>query len=219
MTARLPFVTLKLATSLDGRIATASGESRWITGEGSRREGHRLRAAHDAVLVGSGTVLADDPELTVRLYPQTGRQPLRIIADGRARTPDTARLFSTLSLGPVAVATSDAVRRWPAGVAVWRLAPDPDDGALSPGTLLQAAAEAGVSSLLVEGGGLLAGSFLRAGLVGRLEWFRAPILLGSSGRPCVGDLRLDALADAPVFVRREVRSIGADLWETYERDA
>ena len=218
MPGPLPFVTLKLATSLDGRIATSSGESRWITGEAARREGHRLRAAHDAVLVGSGTVLADDPELTVRLDTPTPPQPLRIIADGRARTPETARLFATLDLGPVAVATLDAGRRWPEGVSVWRLSPGPEDGALPPQGVLEAAAKAGVSSVLIEGGGVLAGAFLRAGLVARLEWFRAPILLGARGRPCVGDLHLDALADAPVFVRREVRPVGRDLWETYERD-
>lgn len=214
----LPAVTLKLATSLDGRIATASGESRWITSEASRREGHRLRAEHDAVMVGSGTVLADDPELTVRLDPAPVAQPVRIIADGRGRTPQNARVFATLAMGPVVIATCEAKRRWPAGVSVWRIDAEERQDHLSPERVLRRAAGEGISSVLIEGGGLLAGAFLRAGLVQRIEWFRAPILLGAEGRPCVGDLSILALADAPVFVRREVRTLGPDLWETYGRD-
>src|SRR6185436_15485431 len=100
-----PTVTLKLATSLDGRIATAAGESKWITGEEARAEAHLLRAAHDGVLVGSETVIADDPELTARTDPPASKQPLRIIADSRARTPSTARVFTTMDQGPVAIAT------------------------------------------------------------------------------------------------------------------
>ena len=98
-------VTLKLATSLDGRIALANGESKWITGEAARAEVHHLRANHDAVIVGSETVIADDPLLTARLDPPPERQPLRVVADSRGRVPATAKLFSTLEMGPVAVAT------------------------------------------------------------------------------------------------------------------
>jgi diaminohydroxyphosphoribosylaminopyrimidine deaminase/5-amino-6-(5-phosphoribosylamino)uracil reductase len=215
-------VTLKLATSLDGRIATAGGESKWITSDTSRAAVHRLRAEHDAVIVGSETVLADDPELTARTDPPAARQPLRVVADSRGRVPGTARLFSTLEMGPVAVATletTDADARWPAtrGLQFWMLPADPQSGSVSLPELLASAKRAGVGSLMVEGGGQLAASFVRAGLVTRIEWFRAPILLGGDGRPCLGGLGLAKLADAPTYVRTGVKAVGVDLWESYER--
>lgn len=205
-----PRVTLKLATSLDGRIATASGESRWITGEAARLEGHRLRAAHDAILVGVETVLADDPELTVRLPGRPVDQPLRVVMDSRLRTPATAKVAvgDTLILTasePVAVG----------GATVERI--DASDGRPSPAAALAAIRRKGATSVLIEGGGLVAASFLRAGLVDRLEWFRAPILLGGEGRPCVASLALAKLADAPTFRRVSAEPVGDDLWERYER--
>ncbi len=206
-----PSVTLKFATSLDGRIATASGESKWITGPEARGEGHRLRAAHDAVMVGSQTVLADDPELTARTDPAPAKQPLRIVADGRGRTPPDAKLFRTLALGPVAIATLETTdldaRGWPSarGLQFWMTPPDPATGRLSVTAMLEAAARAGVASLMVEGGGELAASFLRAGVVDRIEWFRAPLVLGGDGRPCIGGLGLEKLPDAPTYARQAVR--------------
>jgi diaminohydroxyphosphoribosylaminopyrimidine deaminase / 5-amino-6-(5-phosphoribosylamino)uracil reductase len=218
-----PAITLKLATSLDGRIATASGESRWITGEAARAEVHRLRAAHDAVLAGSGTVLADDPELTARTDPPQRTQPLRIVADGRARMPRSARIFATLAQGPVAIATLETTdieaTGWPRGpgLEVWLLAADAATGRIDPMRLALAAHGAGVRSMMIEGGGQLAASFLRAGLVDRIEWFRAPIVLGEEGRPGVGPLGLEKLSAAPGFQRVALREIGADAWERYER--
>ena len=205
-----PRVTLKLATSLDGRIATASGESQWITGEAARLEGHRLRASHDAILVGIETVLADDPELTARLPGRPVDQPLRVVLDSRLRTPPTARVASgdTLILTvsePAPIGTA-AVERVEA-----------DHGRPSVTACLAALKRRGVSSVLIEGGGLVAASFLRAGLVDWLEWFRAPILLGAEGRPCVAGLALARLSDAPGFRRLAVEPCGDDLWERYER--
>jgi diaminohydroxyphosphoribosylaminopyrimidine deaminase/5-amino-6-(5-phosphoribosylamino)uracil reductase len=204
-----PRVTLKLATSLDGRIATASGESQWITGEEARLEGHRLRAVHDAILVGVETVLADDPELTVRLPGRPVDQPLRVVLDSRLRTPPTARvakgdtLILTVAepspIGTAVVERVEAERDRPAVVAS-----------------LSALKRRGVSSVLIEGGGQVAASFLRAGLVDRLEWFRAPILLGGEGRPCVAALALAKLADAPKFRRLSAEPVGDDLWERYD---
>jgi diaminohydroxyphosphoribosylaminopyrimidine deaminase/5-amino-6-(5-phosphoribosylamino)uracil reductase len=220
-----PTVTLKLATSLDGRIATASGESQWITGEAARAEGHRLRAAHDAVLAGSGTVLADDPELTARTDPPLAKQPLRIVADSRGRTPPSARLFATLDKGPVAVATLETTdlesKGWPSarGVQYWMIPPDPVTGSLSLPDLLDAAARAGVRSIMVEGGGEVAAAFVRAGLVDRIEWFRAPVLLGGDGRACIAALGLAKLINAPTYVRTGLRELGPDVWESYERTA
>ena len=205
-----PRVTLKLATSLDGRIATASGESKWITGEAARLEGHRLRAAHDAILVGVETVLADDPELTARLPGRAVDQPLRVVLDSRLRTPSTAKVASGDSLiltaaepSPVGAATVERV--------------EAEDGRPSVAASLAALKRRGVASVLIEGGGQVAASFLRAGVVDRIEWFRAPILLGGEGRSCVAALALARLSDAPRFRRLAVEPCGDDLWERYER--
>jgi diaminohydroxyphosphoribosylaminopyrimidine deaminase/5-amino-6-(5-phosphoribosylamino)uracil reductase len=218
-----PIVTLKLATSLDGRIATASGQSKWITGEAARAETHRLRAAHDAVLVGSGTVLADDPELTARTTPPPSKQPLRIVADSRARVPASARIFTTLDKGPIAIATLEdqSLDHWPStqGIQYWMVAKDPNSDSLSAEELLSSAARAGVGSLMIEGGGQLAAAFVRAGLVDRIEWFRAPKLLGGDGLPCLGDLGLETVATAPTYERVGVKEVGVDLWESYVRKA
>jgi len=203
-------VTLKLATSLDGRIATASGESRWITGEAARLEGHRLRAAHDAILVGVETVLKDDPELTARLPGRPVDQPLRVVLDSRLRTPPTARLASENTLILTAVAPAPV-----GGAQVLRV--EAEHGRPSIPAVLAALQAAGVGSILIEGGGQVAASFLRARAVDRLEWFRAPILLGGEGRPCVAALALAKLADAPKFRRLGVEPVGDDLWERYAR--
>ncbi len=205
-----PSVTLKLATSLDGRIATASGESKWITGEAARLEGHRLRAAHDAILVGVGTVLADDPELTARLPGRPVDQPLRVVLDSRLRTPATAKIVQGDSLILTAAE--------PTAVGQARVEQvEAPDGRPSPEAALRAIRRAGAASVLIEGGGQVAASFLRAGLVDRLEWFRAPILLGGEGRSCVAALALAKLADAPKFRRLSAEPLGDDLWERYER--
>jgi diaminohydroxyphosphoribosylaminopyrimidine deaminase/5-amino-6-(5-phosphoribosylamino)uracil reductase len=214
-----PAVTLKLATSLDGRIALANGVSKWITGEAARADVHRLRASHDAVIVGSETVLADDPELTARTEPMPARQPLRVVADSRGRVPATAKLFSTLEMGPVAVATLETMdlERWPstAGLQFWMLPAGEGSSSVSLVEMMNSAQRAGVTSMMIEGGGQLAASFVRAGLVDRIEWFRAPVLLGGDGRPCLGELGLEALDMAPQFVRTGVREVGPDLWESY----
>jgi len=221
-TAR-PSVTLKLATSLDGRIALASGESKWITCAEARLEVHRLRAAHDAVIVGSETVLADDPELTARLDPMPDKQPLRIVADGRGRLSPNAKIFRTVTLGPVAIATLETTDLdalgWPSarGLQYWMMPPDLATGHLAISALLKAATRAKISSLMVEGGGQLAASFVRAGVVDRIEWFRAPLVLGGDARPCLGGLGLDMLATAPTYQRSSVKEVGADLWESYVR--
>lgn len=203
-------VTLKLATSLDGRIATASGESKWITGEAARAQGHRLRAEHDAILVGVETVLADDPELTVRLSsPAASRNPLRVILDSRLRTPDRAKVAAANTL-----ILTTAPPRSIGQAEVERVA---DAGRPDPEAVLAALSRRGLTSVLIEGGGQVAASFLRAGLVDRIEWFRSSILLGGDGRPGVAGLELAKLADAPKFRRLSVEALGDDLWERYER--
>ena len=205
-----PRITLKLATSLDGCIATASGESQWITGPEARQQGHRLRASHDAILVGVETVLADDPELTARLPDYTGAHPLRVVLDSRLRTPATAKVASgnTLILttaAPHAIGQAEVV------------AVTADEGRPAVAAVLEALTARNIASLLIEGGGRVAASFLQAGVVDAIEWFRAPILLGGEGRPCVASLALAKLADAPKFRRLGVEPVGDDLWERYAR--
>jgi diaminohydroxyphosphoribosylaminopyrimidine deaminase / 5-amino-6-(5-phosphoribosylamino)uracil reductase len=207
-------VTLKLATSLDGRIATASGESRWITGEEARAEVHRLRAGHDAVVIGIETALADDPELTVRTPGHAGPQPARVVLDSRGRLPSESRLVRTSGEVPTYVVTLPATAS--PHLRRVEVAPGPD-GRPDLVQAVKALASLGLARLFVEGGGQVAAGFILAGLVDRIEWFRAPVVLGGEGRPCIGALALARLADAPRFRRVSVQPLGEDLWERYER--
>ncbi|MET0274683.1 MAG: RibD family protein, partial [Phenylobacterium sp.] len=188
-------VTLKLATSLDGRIATGAGESRWITGEESREAVHRLRSEHDAVLVGVETALADDPELTVRLPGWNGRQPARVVLDSRQRlSPDCKLVRSAREIPTYVIATEDPDPALvEAGVKVLTVRKVGEDRPELK-TVVQALEREGLSSLFVEGGGQVAASFLRCGLVDRLEWFRASLVIGGEGRPAIGALAVLALA-------------------------
>ena len=211
-------VTLKLATSLDARIATAAGESRWITGGKAREQVHRLRAEHDAVLVGIETALADDPELTVRLPGYNGRQPARVVLDSRQRLTRDCKLVKTAREIPtfvVATAQPDPALV-DAGVRVLTVPAIGEDRPELKG-VVQALVATGLSNLFVEGGGQVAGSFLRCGLVDAIEWFRAPILIGGEGRPAIGALAVATLGEAPHFRRVEVTQLGDDLWERYAR--
>lgn len=211
-------VTLKLATSLDGRIATASGESRWITGPEAREQVHRLRADHDAVLIGIETALADDPELTVRLPGYNGRQPARVILDSRQRLTPTCKLAQTARDIPTYVIATEAPAKAlvDAGVRVLT-APALGEDRPDLKTVVRILADAGLTNLFVEGGGQVAGSFLRCGLVDCLEWFRNPRIIGGEGRPAIGALAVAALSEAPHFRRVEVNVLGDDLWERYAR--
>jgi diaminohydroxyphosphoribosylaminopyrimidine deaminase/5-amino-6-(5-phosphoribosylamino)uracil reductase len=199
-----PFVLLKLASTLDGRIATSSGESRWISSPSSRAIVHGWRAEFDAVAVGSGTALADDPELLPRdVEPPPDRLPLRVVFDRRGRLAAGSRLVRGAHVAAVVrVAPPDA--------------PAPPDGveALAAGSLADSLALLGgrdVTSLLVEGGAELASALLRDGLVDALALFLAPRLIGGDGRPSLGALGVTALADAPRLLEPSVRQAGADV--------
>mgnify|MGYP006268241823 CR=1 FL=1 len=204
-----PLVTLKVAATLDGRIATAGGDSRWVTSGWSRRRARRLRSEHDAVAVGIGTALEDDPRLLVG-GPEP--EPLRLVLDARGRLPVDGQLVRTLDRGPVAVAS---VERSPglerAGVQTIRCRPAPGGG-VDPSDLLCRLAERGIASLWIEGGGRVLGSFVEAGCVDRVEWFAAPKLLGGDGRPAVGGSSPLRMADALQLERPRVRRLGPDLW-------
>jgi diaminohydroxyphosphoribosylaminopyrimidine deaminase/5-amino-6-(5-phosphoribosylamino)uracil reductase len=215
-----PMVTLKLAASLDGRIATASGESRWITGPEARRLVHAMRARHDAVLVGAGTARADDPSLTVRGIG-IDRQPVRVVASRRLDVPPDGTLARTAGEVPVWLlhgAEAEPARRaaWAAAGARLIEVATASGRQLDPASMLAALGAAGLTRVFCEGGGALAAALLGAGLVDRLALFTGGLALGAEGRPAVGAMGLGALAEAPRFRLAETRPVGADtlqLWE------
>ncbi|OXE35056.1 MAG: deaminase [Phenylobacterium zucineum] len=209
-------LTLKLATSLDGRIATADGESRWITGPNARAIVHKLRAEHDAVMVGIETARLDDPELTVRLDGYAGSQPVRVVLDSRQRLPVQSKLVQTARQIPTILVsnTTPSPELTDLGVVVLQVG---DQGRLVPSAVLAALAGRGLWRIFLEGGGMVAASFLGADLVDALEWFRAPMVLGQGGRPAIGALALKNLAAAPRFRRKSLEILGDDAWERYER--
>ncbi len=219
-----PLVSLKLATSLDGRIALASGESKWITGEAARARAHLLRASHDAILVGAGTALVDNPRLDVRLPGLEVRSPVRVVMDRRLRLPPEHDLVAQARRRPTLLFTS--ARHDDGALASYReagveiaacTAAETDDR--FPETVLKGLAERGLTRILLEGGAETATAFLKAGLVDRLEWFRAPLLIGADGLPGTGTLELDSLVQAPVFRREALEPLGEDLLERYRREA
>lgn len=208
-----PMVTLKLATSFDGRIATASGESRWITGPEARRMVHAMRATHDAVMVGGGTARADDPALTVRGLGVT-RQPVRVVCARLLDLPTGGTLAQSVTEAPLwllhgPTAPKAAREIWTRlGARLIEVAEE--DGALSPNALLRVLGAEGLTRVFCEGGGQFAAALLRAGLVDEIGHFSAGLALGADGRPALGPLALDALAGAPRFRLRDQCVVGAD---------
>lgn len=215
---RLPWVTLKAATSLDGRIAATGGDSRWITGEPARRVGHWLRARHHAIAVGADTVLRDDPQLTARLFP--GVDPVPVIVDSRLRTADSAARL--LRPGAIAVHTEHAPKdRCVALIArgVQLLAvPADGHGRVDIPAALQALGRLSIRSLLVEGGGRLIASFVAAAAWDRWLWFQAPLLLGD-GVPVLPGLQWSAVAEAPRLHVELRRDVGVDALTVLRRMA
>ncbi|MFT4151912.1 MAG: bifunctional diaminohydroxyphosphoribosylaminopyrimidine deaminase/5-amino-6-(5-phosphoribosylamino)uracil reductase RibD [Paracoccaceae bacterium] len=214
----LPFVTLKLATTLDGRIATASGDSRWITGAQARRHVHLLRMTHDAVMVGSGTALADDPDLSVRDLGSP-HQPVRVVLDSRLSHSPDSRLGRSTQRGPVWMvhgpdAPASAQAGWlAAGAEVIEVAAE--GGHLSMRAAMQALAARGLTRVFCEGGGTLAAALVRDRLASDLAVYQAGALIGAEGRASFGPLGLDLLAGAPRLALREQALLGPDtftLW-------
>ena len=210
-----PLVILKTGMTLDGKIATAGGESRWITGEAARRHAHRLRAEVGAVMVGIGTVLRDDPRLTARL-PGRVRQPLRVIVDSRARIPLTANVLSPALRGGTVIATTDRaprqrvkrLRELGTNVLVLPVR----EGQVSLSALLSQLGQLKVTSVLIEGGSALNASALRHGVVNRVRLYIAPRLLGGQdAKGVLGGRAPTRLAEAVSLTELEVRHIGEDL--------
>lgn len=217
-----PSVTLKLATSLDGRIATAAGESRWITGPDSRAEVQRMRAGADAVMIGAETARRDAPSLLARTDPPPPKQPTRVVVTSRFNIPFDGKLFDRLDSSALIV--FGAERANPARQAMLESAgaqvetvPAAEGGAIEISAVLLRLNQFGFASVFAEGGGKLAASLIAADVVDRIEWFRAPIVLGAEGRPAVAALPLARLSDAPRFRRVALRELGPDVWESYER--
>jgi diaminohydroxyphosphoribosylaminopyrimidine deaminase/5-amino-6-(5-phosphoribosylamino)uracil reductase len=215
-----PLFTLKLATSLDGRIATRTGDSKWITGEQARARAHLLRARHDAVLVGSVTVLADDPDLRCRLPGMLDRSPVRVVADARLRVPVEARLVRTAKECDTWILTSSQAdpakkaKLAEAGVTIIEVATS-EAGGIEPLAMARALASRGLTRVLLEGGGSLAASCLRAELVARLEWFTAPKIIGSDGTPAVSVLGVGRIEEVPGFALQASSSITDDVYAAY----
>jgi diaminohydroxyphosphoribosylaminopyrimidine deaminase/5-amino-6-(5-phosphoribosylamino)uracil reductase len=208
-----PFVTLKLAATLDGRIATARGESRWITGPAARAHVHRLRAASDAILIGAGTALADDPVLTARRGARVVQRPVRILLDTQLRVPARARLYRGDAERTWVFCSDSAphVRQRAIAATGARLLPIRlRSGKIPLAAALDWLGREGLGSLLVEGGGTLAAGFVREGLVDELLWFAAPRLLGADGLPALAALGVGRLANAPALAIERVRRVGAD---------
>lgn len=218
VTQGLPFVTLKLAASLDGRTATATGESRWITGPEARRKVHALRLNHDAVMVGSGTALADDPDLTVRDMGAT-RQPVRILLDRMLRHSPESRLGRTAKDHPVwllhgSSAPDKARTAWAATGTTLIETPE-TNGRLDLSAALQTLAAKGLTRILSEGGSTLAAALVKARLVDDLALFTGGLLLGADSHPALGPLGLTALRDAPRPRLQEAQALGPDSYSLW----
>ena len=215
-----PFVTLKLAMTIDGRIATATGESQWITGPAARRSVHALRASHDAVMVGAGTARTDDPSLTVRGLGM-GHQPLRIVVSRLLDVPLMGKLAMTAGEVPLWLCHgSDAPRErrsaWE-GLGARLFSCPVSAGRLDPAGVLGALGEAGLTRVFCEGGGQLAAALLSADLVDELQVFTAGLALGAEGQPAIGALGIDRLAEAPRFELVNNSVDGVDIRHVWRR--
>lgn len=209
ITQNRPMFTLKVATSVDGKIALSNGESKWITGARARGLSHQMRACHDAILVGSGTVLKDNPSLTCRIDGVSGRDPVRVVLDRRGRTIGKS---SPLSGDTPTFVVTEQAQTSPAGFETIQVKPGQ---ALS--NIAELLADKGLNSVLIEGGGAISASFLAAGLVDRLQVFSAGKMIGDTGIGAVGDLGLAKLVDAPHFTLRKIRQLGRDILASYDK--
>ena len=217
-----PMVTVKAATTLDGRIATSTGDSQWITGDISRAIGHGMRARHDAIMVGGATAIADNPSLTCRLPGLNGTSPERVVVCGRDEIPLTHHLVATASETPTIFIVSEknppkSLESYSkAGISVVKIATDAG-GAIDIGAALRVLGDRGITRLMVEGGGRLISALFKADLVDRLVWFRAPSIIGGDGIPAVSTMGVQELDGAANFVKVSARPAGDDLVETYVR--
>lgn len=215
-----PFVTLKLAMTLDGRIATQTGESQWITGPEARRHVHAMRMRHDAVLVGAGTARADDPTLNVRGFGDVP-QPVRVVASRNLDIPLASKLTATAKDVPLwlvhgAAAPDMMTAPW-AGIGARLFAARERQGAIDPIDMMAQLAEAGLTRVFCEGGGQLGSSLLSHGLVDEVVVMNAGVAIGAEGQAGLGPMGITRLADAPRFERVECRALGDDIMHRWRR--
>ena len=215
ITAHRPYVTLKAAVTLDGKLATRTGDSRWVTGPAARAVVHRLRDRVDAVLIGAGTARADDPRLTTRLPTGRGRDPIRIVLDTGLGLPAGLKLFRQRSEARTIVAHATSRTR-ALGPRVELLRCRRAAGGVDLADLLARLGARGITHLLVEGGAAVHGSFLRAGLVDRIVLFVAPRIAGGDGLGWVGGAGVARMTDALRLREVEVEQVGEDLLVTGE---
>jgi len=217
-----PLFTLKTATTLDGRIATVRGNSKWITGAAARAFAHGLRADHDAIMIGIGTALADEPSLTCRLPGLEDRSPIRIIADTSLRLPPDSPLVATAGDVPtwvITVAGCDTERRAQLETRGTQVieAETGQNGRPDLKWLAGELGRRGLTRVLVESGGDLAAAMVKEDLIDRLAWFRSAKLIGGDGRGALSAFGIDAIAEAPSFIRDSISDAGEDVLETYRR--
>jgi diaminohydroxyphosphoribosylaminopyrimidine deaminase/5-amino-6-(5-phosphoribosylamino)uracil reductase len=211
----LPFVTLKMAASLDGKVAARDGSSRWITGEAAREDAHRLRAASGAIVVGAGTAVTDGPSLTVRLSGYRGRQPLRVLVDGSGRVPAGGPLFDGTASTLVATTPAGAERAgggWEAAGAEVLTLDGPAEDRVSLARLMEALGKREIQNVLIEGGPTLAWSAAQEGLIDRIVVYLAPKLIGGAATPGIlGGDGVENIADAIALTLCDVAMVGEDL--------
>lgn len=218
-----PLVSVKLATTLDAKIATRSGESQWITGSEARQRGHQFRAQHDAILCGIGTVIADDPLLTSRYEDADNHNIIRIVLDPSLKLSEDSQLVKTAkehSLWVVTEMQADPEKQAALvsqGVEFVHLDRSEQSGMFNPLSILNALASKGITRLLIEGGGVTSSEFLKSGYADQLLWFRAPTLIGSDGVSALSSLGIDKLDQQFHFTLEQSEALGEDSLEIWKR--
>ncbi len=210
-----PAVSVKIASSLDGASALSNGESQWITNQQARNYGHLLRARHDAILIGAGTLRQDNPALTCRLAGMEDTSPLPVIIGGKQPLPSSCKIFEAGQKFILALPKGQKIPSLPATAQLLQLE-SKSKGEIDLSSLLHELGQIGLTRVLVEGGPRLIASFLQAGLVDDLYWFKAPLLLGGDAQASIGGLSLDKLVKAPKLILQKRIMLGRDSCEQYK---
>lgn len=210
-----PFVTLKLATSLDGKIATSKKESKWITNDLARKYAHMLRAKSDAIVTGIGTVLQDDPDMTCRIAGLEGRSPVRIVLDSKLRIDKKSKILQNADKAPTWIITSEKCNGDIKGATIIKNKEN-NEGSIDLASMLKMLADKDITTVMVECGSRLATSFIKSGLVDRIIWVKAPILIGNDGIAAIGNLGLNKLEDKIRLILEDSFRLEDNIVEIYK---